>query len=302
MTAPAVDLRPRRLVLAAAELELLRRLSGDLPLPGDFAVGRPGDPPHPHPAAAGGPPGAPPGAQRGGGIGGRSAALAAAARSLAGRGVLAADPDSPLGGRPHPSVLANLAVLAEPEVLVETRVRVGAQTVRAAHAVAAGLGASLARVGEVGTVELSFFPAERLGLELVRAVPAAGSPSRAGQRPAGLVPLDALAQLGLADQVGGAEVVRQLAAELRLTAGEQAAAQTLTAQANGVLHCLVTAAPRPSRPAAAVGQVLWYATPGGWVGLAPEPTPGGRRTVRLSPVDPIDLGAWVAPLIAEALA
>jgi hypothetical protein len=298
MTAPAVDLRPHRLVLAAAELELLRRLCGDLPLPGDFAVGRP-DTPRATPPS--GPQGTTPG-DRVGGIGGQSAALAAAARSLAGRGVLTADPDRPLGGRPHPSVLANLQVLAEPEILVETRVRVGTQTVRAAHAVGAGLGASLARVGEVATVELSFFPAERLGLELVRAVPDTGSPGRAGQRPAGVVPLDALAQIGLADQVGGAEVVRQLATELRLTAGEQAAAQALAAQANGVLHSLVTAPPRPSRPVAVVGQVLWYATPGGWVGLAPQPQPDGRRTVRLSPVEPVDLGAWLAPLIAEALA
>jgi hypothetical protein len=173
--------------------------------------------------------------------------------------------------------------------------------VRAAHAVSAGLGASLARLGDTATVELSIFPAERLGLELVRMVPATGAASRAAQRPSGTVPLDAIAQVGLADEFGGDEVVRQLAAELRLTAAEQELARALSAQAAGVLHCLVTAPPRRPGEKGRVGQVLWYATPGGWVGLDPEPSADGRRTVRLRPADPIDLGAWVAPLVAGAL-
>lgn len=279
MTAAAVDVQPRRLVLAAAELELLRRVCGDLALPADFTVGQP---------------------DRAPGLGVESATLAAAGRSLAGRGVLQSDSDSPLGGEPHPSVLANLRVLAAPEVLLETRVTADGHTIRAAHAVAGGLGASLARLGETATVELSIFPAERLGLELVRMVPATGSASRATQRPAGLLPLDAIAQVGLADEIGGDEVVRQLAADLELTAAEQHLARALSTQAGGVLHCLVTAPPRPGRPAR-VGQVLWYATPGGWVGLDPEPGPDDRRLVRLRPADPIDLGAWLAPLVAGAL-
>ncbi len=280
MTAPAMKIQPRRLVLAAAELELLRRVSGDLTLPADFAVGQPAQAP---------------------GFGVEAATLAAAGRSLAERGALRSDSDSPLGGEPHPSVLANLQVLAAPEVLLETHVSVDGQTIRAAHAVAGGLGASLARLGETATVELSIFPAERLGLELVRMVPATGSAARAGQRPAGLLPLDAIAQVGLADEVGGDEVVRQLAAELRLTAAEQQLARALSTQAGGVLHCLVTAPPRGPGEPARVGQVLWYATAGGWVGLDPEPGPDDRRTVRLRPADPIDLGAWLAPLVAEAL-
>jgi hypothetical protein len=281
MTAAATDVRPRRLVLAAAELELLRRLAGDLPLPSDFGVQ----------ADSG----------AGTGIGVESAALAAAARSLAERGVLQSDSDSPLGGTPHPSVVANLEVLARPEVLLETRVQVEPHPVRAAHAVSTGLGASLARLGDTAMVELSIFPAERLGLELVRMVPATGTESRAEARPTGLVPLDAIAQVGLADQIGGEEVVRQLAAELRLTASEQQLARALAAQASGVLHCLVTAPAREPGGPGRVGQVLWYATPGGWVGLDPEPAPDGRRLVRLRPADPIDIGAWVAPLVAGAL-
>jgi hypothetical protein len=289
VTAPVLTVQPRRLVLAAAELELLRRLSGDLPLPGDFGVQRRAEPPPGQPAG--------PGA----GIGIESAALAGAARSLAARGVLQSDPDSPLGGQPHPSVVANLRVFATPAVLLETRVQVDTHVVRAAHAVSGGLGASLARLGETANVELSIFPAERLGLELVRMVPATGAASRGDQRPTGLVPLEAIAELGLAEEIGGDEVVRQLAADLRLTAAEQELARALSAQATGVLHCLVIAPPRRPGEPGRVGQVLWYGTPGGWVGLAPEPTVDGRRVVRLRAADPVDLGAWVAPLIAGAL-
>jgi hypothetical protein len=289
MTTPVLDIQPRRLVLAAAELELLRRLSGDVPLPADFAVQRRADPPPEQPAG------------RGGGIGIESAALAAAARSLAERGVLQSDQDSPLGGEPHPSVAANLQVFANPEVLLETRVHVDTHVVRAAHAVSAGLGASLARLGDTATVELSIFPAERLGLELVRMVPATGAASRAEQRPTGLVPLDAVAQIGLADEIGGDEVIQLLSADLRLSAAEQQLARALSAQATGVLHCLVTAPPRGPAGSGRVGQVLWYGTPGGWVGIDPEPSPDGRRTVRLRAAEPIDLGAWVAPLVAGAL-
>jgi hypothetical protein len=312
VTTPVLELQPRRLVLAAAELELLRRLAGDLRLPADFSVGRQVDPPPAQPAPAD--PASPPGrsgpaspaspAGPGGGVGGigvESAALAAAARSLADQGVLQSDPDSPLGGRPHPSVAANLQVFASAEVLLETRVQVDTQVVRAAHAVAGGLGASLARIGDTATVELSVFPAERLGLELVRVVPATGAASRANQRPAGLVPLDAVAQVGLADEIGGDAVVRELASELRLTAAEQELARALSAQATGVLHCLVSAPPRRPGEPGRVGQVLWYGTPGGWVGLDPEPTVDGRRAVRLRAAAPIDLGAWVAPLVAGAL-
>jgi hypothetical protein len=281
MTAGTVDVRPRRLVLAAAELELLRRLAGDLPLPADFSVGL---------AAA----------RTGFGV--ESATLAAARSSLAGKGILSTS-DSPLGTEPHPSVIANLQVLAGAEVMLQTRVQVDGTTIRAAHAVAGGLGASLARLGETASVELSLFPAERLGLELIRAVPPTGSPDRAGTRPAGRLPLAAIAEVGLAAEIGGDEVVRQLASELRLTASEQQLARALSTQAGGVLHCLITAPPRRAGEPPSVGQVLWYATPGGWVGLAPDPgTTPERRPVVLRPVEPVDIGAWVAPLVAGALA
>lgn len=281
MTAAVLGVQPRRLVLAAAELELLRRLSGDLPLPPDFAVGQ---------------------APERTGFGVESATLAAAGRSLLDRGVLRSIPDSPGGTEPHPSVLANLQVLAAPEVLLDTRVRTDGHTIRAAHAVAGGLGASLARLGGAATVELSIFPAERLGLELIRMVPPTGAGSRAAARPAGLLPLAAIAEVGLAEQIGGDEVVRQVATELRLTAAERQLALALSTQAGGVLHCLLTGTPRRPGGPARVGQVLWYATPGGWVGLDPEPGPDDRRMIRLRPADPVDFGAWVAPLVAGALA
>lgn len=207
MTA-ALDLRARRLTLAAAELEVLRRRTG-VPLPGDLVAEA------------------------------DEAALAAAAAALAGRGVLAAD------GAAHPSVAANLAVLAAPELVVLTRVQHPDARVRAWHAVAGAAGASLIATSD-RAVELSLFAAADLRRELLRAVPEAGA---------------------------------------------------LAGEARGVLHGLVV---RPGTPPAA-GQVLWWATPGGWLGARPEPDRRGGRRLRLVPARREDYPGWLAPLVAEAL-
>jgi len=273
----ATDTRPRRLVLSPAELELLHRRS-DLPLPRDFRIM------------------VEPGA--------REAArgeLAVAVTSLAKRGVVqpgaSGDPES---WEVHPSVLANLAVLARPLVLVRTRAWYLATRVRATHALAGSLGAGLVAVGD-GVVELSLFGPEHLRRELVRVVPEIpdAPPDRRFDR---LVRLDALEQVSAAFDAGWEEQVERLAAELSLDALDVDWVLDLDRRLVGMVQCLVVAPPSDPEGTAGVGQVTWFGTTDGWVGAAPAPGPHGERLVRLTPVDRMDLSAWLAPLIAQALA
>lgn len=50
-----------------------------------------------------------------------------------------------------------------------------------------------------------------------------------------------------------------------------------------------------------VGEVQWLATDAGWVGLAPEPGDRSRMAARLVTVEPDELGAWLAPIVGQAL-
>ena len=274
MTATGTDLRPRRLVLLAVELELLRRRLGLAQLPPGFEVGGQDD-------------------------GNGDSAFAPVVAALADRGVVRADASgNPLACAVHPSVAANLAVLGRPEMLVQTKAHVRTTSVQAAHGVAAGLGASLIRLDDEA-VELSLFPATALGVELARAVPESGR-VREG-RPTAVVRLEALEQVGPARQAGGSEVVSRIAAELGLGLEELAAVERLEAVATGLLQSLVFGTASGDAQAMAVGQVVWFATTEGWVGARPEPGPAGERLVRLVPVERIDLGAWVAPLVAAVI-
>jgi hypothetical protein len=287
-TAPAA-VSPRRVLLTADELELLRRLAG-LRTPADFRIV-----PRPEQAADGS------------WCDTLGEALASPVNSLRERGLVRTAPAGPghTGVHSiHPSVRANLAVLAAPEVLVETRVQADVngrpRVTRSAHAVVGVLGASLVRVDEAAVAELSIFPAERLGAELERLVPPVGRPERSGERPAGLLPLAALEQLGVPGQAG-AEVIAEVGAGLRLGAAELSRARALLAQARGVLRSTVLGLPPVAAEPVRFGQVLWFATAGGWVGLAPEPGRGGEAAVRLTPARPEDVDAWLAPLVGEAI-
>ena len=283
MTAAAM-IAPRRVLLTADELDLLRRLAGDLRLPIDFRM----EPPRPTPP------------------GGWS--FAGMVGSLRERGLLQSGPagssDSE-GMTIHASVRANLAVLAAAEALVETRLQAGVegattQGVRAAHAVAGELGGSLVRLGEAAAVELSIFPAAGLGAELSRIVPRVGGRDPSARWPTGIVPLAALTQLEPAERAGP-HMVEQVVADLRLGAGELSRARALLARACGVLQATVLVRPRMAGAPVAFGRVLWLATADGWLGLAPEPGPRGDVSVRLQPVEPEHLGAWLAPLVGQAI-
>jgi hypothetical protein len=274
-TAPHPELAPRRLVLRVDELELLRRLAGEPRLPADFRV-----------------------------VPGQEQEQDGALASLAGRGLVTNDRARAGRFAVRPSLAADLAVLSAPEVLIETRAAVGQGAarlaLRAAHAVAGPLGASLVRADEGVGVELSVFPAECLGDEIRRVVPEAGGARRGGSRPAGVVPLAALVELPIADGIGGPAVVAEIAAELKVTSEERDLVLSLAREATGVLQATLTA-PARAGGAAWVGEVLWYATDFGWIGLAPEPGAQGRTVARLVPVEPADLPAWLAPLVGQAL-
>jgi hypothetical protein len=143
-----------------------------------------------------------------------------------------------------------------------------------------------------GGVELSLAPAARLGAELARAVPDAVAVTGSSEEPAGpeAVPCGRL-PLGLLDD-------RATPPDGSPTADEAGLAEELRRRAAGSLSCLVLG--RAGRSLAA-GQVSWLATDGGWVGLRPLPDGSPRRLVDVVPVQPDDLGTWVAPAVAALL-
>jgi hypothetical protein len=332
----------RRLVLSAAEFAVLRRASG-LPVPPGFAgdgqpvrgvdaavaslarrhVVRPGD--DTWSAALDG---------DGDWLAG-AAERGADARAGAAWAGLDARSSADLGGAlagarlvVHPSVVANLGVLAFPRVVLRTEVVARGGGLVAVHAVAGELGASLfAR--EHGAVELSMFPAATLGGELARAVPPVAEPHSvvealsgrgfARQSLTGTVPLAALQTMGLYEDAAGGAAAPGTEDVLGLAPHETRLAARVAAAMTGALRTVI-AGPAPRAGAAdpagveradrapeaaagvLVGQVIWLATPEGWVGLRPEPDGTDRRPVALCAVDPADLGAWAAPYVAEVLA
>ncbi|RBY95269.1 hypothetical protein DQ237_14410 [Blastococcus sp. TF02-8] len=198
----------------------------------------------------------------------------------------------PEGGAsdPTPPVAADLAVLSRPLMTLRLEVRGRAGARQGWFALGPGVVVGVATLPE-GGVELSLAPAVRLGAELARAVPEAAEltgPWRSVEESdddlplAGRVPLALLAD---APSPGASE-------------DELALVRALERRTAGSLHCLVL-----GRAAAdpVVAQVSWLATGSGWVGLRPRPDGSPRRLVDLVPVQPADLGTWVAPAVATLL-
>jgi hypothetical protein len=69
----------------------------------------------------------------------------------------------------------------------------------------------------------------------------------------------------------------------------------------GVLSCLVVGARTGEGEAALAGDVVWFATDAGWIGVRPSPDGSGRQLVDLVPVGPEALGSWLAPYLARIL-
>jgi hypothetical protein len=224
-------------------------------------------------------------------------ALQEALWSLTNRRVVVAGTDDYV---PVPPVAVNLATLATSVVTIRVDVATREWGLRSFYAVTGSWGASLFTLPD-GAVELSMFTAETLGRELVRAAPDAAGlapedariPTALGRRryeaPTGRLPLSAMAGLGDSTVVSSPETV---------TNQEAALAAQLNADSRGTLWCLVSG---HGDDGVLVGQVVWLATRSGWIGLRPDPDGTGRRMVKVEPVGHADLGAWVAPYVAEIL-
>ncbi|RLK60436.1 ESX secretion-associated protein EspG [Actinokineospora cianjurensis] len=225
----------------------------------------------------------------------------AAVGDLAAKGVLR-------DGEIHPSVAANIGVIAAPRVFLETTATAGARGSRSLHAVAGELGASLFLLPDAG-VELSLFAAVELGRELVRAVPSEEAAGIGAALDAddeveplhGVVPLAALHELGVADLLREADpdAPGYVLAELKLPKDEAEFALQVVRRTDGVLTCLVTGVVDGSVRSA---RVYWLHSDTGWVGVQPAAHGGGRQLVELTPVGRDELGVWVTPYLAEALA
>jgi hypothetical protein len=278
------------LVLTIEELEELRQLAGGPPLPPDFQVAAPAAQ-----MTRRGPVGA---------LGGGAMETQVVDR-LAARGLVLDTDGQP---RPHRSLVADLAVLAAPELLVQVRGNANGRGLRAVYAVAGPLGVGLLRPTEGAGVEWSAYPAQTLGAELARCVSTLDvTPDGRGGRPSGLLPLAALVELPIAAEIGAGplggatagQIAEEVAAELGVSGEQRDLALRLAGQSTGVLE--VTVAAPDHDGATQLGRVVWVATRNGWVGLAPEPGAGPGRPVRLTPVQDADLGSWLAPLIGQQM-
>ena len=193
---------------------------------------------------------------------------------------------------PVPAVAVNLEVLRRPVLTVRVDVTGRAGARHGWFAVASGLTAGVVSL-PAGGVELSLAPDVRLGSELARAVPDAavvhgpafpGEPSAPDAAPSGRLPLALLDDVADAVPTAGPD--------------ETALAEELRRRTAGSLSCLVLGRAGGSVGA---GQVSWLATDAGWVGLRPLVDGSPRHLVDVVPVQPADLGGWVAPMVAALL-
>jgi hypothetical protein len=203
--------------------------------------------------------------------------------------------DGASAAEPVPAVAGNLHVLRRPVLSVRLDITGRAGARRGWFAVGSGFVASVLTLPG-GGLELSLAPGARLGAELARAVPDATAvtgpgfpegatgrePVRSGRLPLGL--LDDVA----APRDGGSQP----------SPDESALAEELLRRTAGSLTCLVLGRAGSTIGA---GQVAWLATDGGWSGLRPVVDGSPRRPVDVLPVQPADLGTWVAPVVAALL-
>ncbi|MCA0143769.1 ESX secretion-associated protein EspG [Blastococcus sp. LR1] len=198
----------------------------------------------------------------------------------------------PAGGspRPVPPVAADLAVLSRPLMTIRLEVKGRAGARQGWFALGPGVVVGVLTLPG-GGVELSLAPAVRLGTELARAVPdapAVTGPWPTEEEPTDGVPVSGGVPLSLLEDKPSPEASEE---ERRLT-------QELERRTRGSLSCLVLGRTGPDL---GVGQVSWMATDAGWVGLRPRLDGSPRRMVDLVPVEPADLGTWVAPTVAALL-
>jgi hypothetical protein len=211
-------------------------------------------------------------------------------------------------GPVHPSLAANLSVLAHPDLLVRMDATLPEGVSRAVFTVAGSLGASLFAVAD-GAVELSMFAGASLGRELIRGVPELAPDAPAARIHTFLAPESAprvvpwhgqrvnrtaLTEYGtsrrLVGPVAAAQALRLGPAEAELVAG-------LTDRTRGTLRILVHSG-HTRRGGMLVGALVWVATDAGWIEL----TPSDVDTVEPRPVAREQIGTRLAPFIGQVLA
>lgn len=234
-------------------------------------------------------------------------ALRGAAARLLSRGVYvtAQEADEAI----HPSVLANLKVLAKPQLVVRIELSIHNRGLLAVYAIQGCLGSSLFTLA-AHAVELSMFPSILLGGELVRAVPATPrlTPIHlkvhqvfahdAKTSPvSGRLPLAVFAGYNAAGLTDSSRV----ATDLTLDDQQAALAAKVLAHTIGALQCLVVGPAEDGRHTMLIGQVMWLATDTGWVGLRPCPDGSDQQLVDLVTVTHDDITHWLAPYVARIL-
>lgn len=152
---------------------------------------------------------------------------------------------------------SNLTVVCAPELSVLVSCTLGTE---AALGIVGELGGGLIRYPG-SDIEVSAWPAVRLGSELARGVP----PLPSGERPTLHAPLREIVDLPF-----------------------------LRAAVRGILRTTVVAPPE------ILGVVVWLATDAGWLALEPAGMRGRDRWATVHPVESADLGAAVAPYVAMA--
>jgi hypothetical protein len=230
-----------------------------------------------------------------------------AATTLLNRGVYVAADE--IDDAIHPSVLANLKVLAEPQLVVRIELSIHNRGMLAVFAVQGPLGSSLVTLA-ARAVELSMFPSILLSQEVVRIVPATPwqTPIHVkvqdafahGAEPpplTGHLPLAVFAECGVAAGLDSSRV----ASDVALSDRQAALAAEVLARTIGALQCLVIGPAESGSQTMLIGQVMWLATDSGWVGLRSRADGSAQQLVDLVTVTHDDIARWLAPYVARIL-
>lgn len=298
---------PRRVTLTLPELRLLAERTGGAPLP--FLESATSDAPATDGGGLESRLGAPGGGDAEAAFTAAVAGLHDPVESLTRRGLLEAD------GSPEAGLAGAVGLLATPRVALDLDVAVGRVRAHAWHRHGRAAVAALATADGL-VFELGWFAVGQWAGELARvaAVPedaasAPGAPddrTRTSALPDVLdLPYELLDSAGEAFRTRRSDVVGVLAAhhtgEVIADGRPVADAQVpgllgaLAAETRGRLRALVCEV-----PAETVGVTSWLLVADGWRALRPHTT-GGVARVELRRVDPDDLAACLAPVLAEVV-
>ncbi|MFT4083805.1 MAG: hypothetical protein QM638_14580 [Nocardioides sp.] len=227
-------------------------------------------------------------------------ALGDPAVSLRARDLMHEDGADPARAALDAGLAGALGLLATPEVAVEIDVVTDEVRIRSWQRQAGDVVATLATADGL-VFELAWFGVEHWPAELARV---AALPSEDDtDRPASRVPDHVEVPFELADAVF--EALRAGRTDLVgvLTSGDATLTSTLTAfttETRGRLRAVVGAVPRPGDPTAErpIGVTAWTLVADGWCALRTAIT-DGEPTLVITRVQPTDLAAELAPVLAE---